>query len=230
MPALQHIFFDLDSTLWDFERNALEALQEITMSHAIGRNQQEKNQFIHTFMQLNEELWELYRKDQITKEDMRFRRFAEALKSIGIHRPDLVPLLSSEYLERTPNKQYLVPACKEILEYLKRKYTLHIITDGFREIQHTKMKRSGIFNYFEEIITSDCAGCKKPDLRIFSYALSRTGTQAECCMMIGDNLQADVLGAKNAGWQHIFFNPKRKKHQEELTHEIFSLEELRQIL
>jgi putative hydrolase of the HAD superfamily len=230
MSVLQHVFFDLDSTLWDFEKNALEALQEITVLHNIGRNETEQKLFIHTFMQQNDKLWELYRKDLITKEDLRFRRFSVALKSIDMNRDDLIPRLSTEYLDRTPNKQHLIPNCKEILDYLKTKYTLHIITDGFREIQHIKMKRSGIFNYFKEIITSDCVGCKKPDPRMFSHALSLTGAKPEYCIMIGDNLHADILGAKNAGWQHAFFNPKRETHQEELMYEIFSLEELRQIL
>ena len=95
-----------------------------------------------------------------------------------------------------------------MLKYLSKKYKLHIITNGFHEVQHIKLQHAGLTSYFNEIITSEQMGVKKPNPKIFNYALQKANTSAEESIMIGDDLEVDVLGAEKVGIQGVFFNPK----------------------
>jgi putative hydrolase of the HAD superfamily len=113
---------------------------------------------------------------------------------------------------------------------LKAKYTLHILTNGFLETQHIKMSSSGIEIYFQEIVNSESCGFLKPDKKIFDYTLQKINAHCKDCLMVGDDLDADVIGARNAGIDHIYFNPKKEKHNESVTHEISCLSELLTIL
>jgi putative hydrolase of the HAD superfamily len=117
----------------------------------------------------------------------------------------------------------------DTLQYLHEKYHLHLITNGFEEVQITKIKVSGIGQFFREVITSEKAGALKPDPRIFRYALDATGAVLTESIYIGDNLEADIIGARKAGWPQVYFNPDGLPHQEVITHEIRSLKELQTI-
>lgn len=227
----QHIFFDLDRTLWDFETNSHETLVELIDKYKlVEKGISSPITFINEYYTINDLLWEEYRQGKIDKEHLRFERFKRALDKYEIVDRKLIEDFGNDYVYLSPLKTNLLPHTEEILDYLKSKYVLHIITNGFEEVQHIKLKNSGIDHYFSEIITSERAGYKKPDKRIFDFSVSLADTQVEKSIMIGDSLDADILGAKNAGMHQIFFNPNEEDHSEEITHEISSLKELRDLL
>ncbi len=134
------------------------------------------------------------------------------------------------YLEICPTQPHVIPHAHEILSYLKDKYTLHIITNGFDDVQHQKLYSAGIHHYFDQIITSDKSGSRKPQRSIFEYALAAAGASEECSIMIGDNLGTDIIGAREASIDQVYFNASRSKHSEPVTYEIQHLAELRNIL
>jgi putative hydrolase of the HAD superfamily len=227
----QHVFFDLDRTLWDFEINSHETLMELIDKYKLAeKGINSSNTFIEEYYKINDLLWEEYRQGIINQDILRFERFNRALLKYEITDVELIKNIGNDYVYLSPLKTNLVPHTFEILDYLKSKYDLHIITNGFEEVQHIKLSNSGIASYFSEIITSERAGYKKPDKRIFDYSLSATNSSREKSIMIGDCINADILGAKNAGIRQIYFNPNQNSHQEDITHEINSLIELKEIL
>lgn len=225
------IFFDLDHTLWDFNTNSQEALSEIVSKHQLlNKGIPSLQHFLREYFAINEKLWEDYRKNIISKETLRDDRFHQALKKFDIDDFELASSISDDYVKSAPYKTNLFPDTIEVLEYLNEKYSLHIITNGFEETQHLKLKNSKIDHYFDHVITSERSGFKKPDERMFHFSLRHTNARSETSIMIGDSLEADVLGAKNAGMHQVYFNPEEKKHEEELTHEVKGLKELIGIL
>lgn len=227
----QHVFFDLDRTLWDFETNSHETLIELIDKYKlIEKGISSPTTFINEYYVINDVLWEEYRQGKIDKELLRFERFKRALDKYEIFDRKLIEDFGNDYVYLSPLKTNLLPHTEEILDYLRSKYVLHIITNGFEEVQHIKLKNSGIDHYFSEIITSERAGYKKPDKRIFDFSVSLADTHVEKSIMIGDSLDADILGAKNAGMHQVFFNPNKEEHSEDITHEISSLKELKKLL
>ncbi len=227
----QHVFFDLDRTLWDFETNSHETLIELIDKYKlIEKGISSPTTFINEYYVINDVLWEEYRQGKIDKELLRFERFKRALDKYEIFDRKLIEDFGNDYVYLSPLKTNLLPHTEEILDYLRSKYELHIITNGFEEVQHIKLKNSGIDHYFSEIITSERAGYKKPDKRIFDFSVSLADTHVEKSIMIGDSLDADILGAKNAGIDQVFFNPNKEEHSEDITYEISSLKELKELL
>ena len=225
------IFFDLDHTLWDFNANSREALTEISLKYQFtDKGIPSLQHFLDEYFAINERMWEEYRKNVISKEVLRYDRFYEALKKFDIDDRELARAIGNDYTGSAPYKTNLFPHTFEVLDYLKGKYTLHIITNGFEETQHLKLKNSKIDHYFSDVITSERSGYKKPDERMFHFSLNTTNAKAESSLMIGDSLEADVLGAKNVGMRQVYFNPEQKEHSEELTHEVKNLKELFEIL
>ena len=236
MPLLlkknyHHIFFDLDRTLWDFDRNSRETLQEIFHSQeleSIGVSSFDT--FYKTYYDINAYYWENYRLGDIDKETLRYIRFYDTLSRFGIDDKERAISIGNDYVNHSPRKTSLLPNAIETLEYLNGKYTLHIITNGFEEVQHIKMHSSGIAHFFEHIITSERAGHKKPTPEIFRYALKLAGAKRKESIMIGDHLEIDCVGARQTGIDSVFFNPGRVAHGEKITYEIASLEELKGFL
>ena len=231
MHKYKYIFFDLDHTLWDFDKNSLETLQELyveVISKKV-RNCSFEN-FFRLYKEKNEAGWKQYREGKVTMEILRVSRFHDTLMNFGVDDHYLANALAIEYLKRSPEKRNLLPFATEVLEYLYQKYPLFIITNGFQQVQLTKLKNSGIERYFKEIITSEKANSLKPSADIFKYALNKAGAVPEESIFIGDSLEVDVIGAKNAGWHQVYFNPKMLIHDEVVTHEISCLSELKSIL
>lgn len=204
----KHLFFDLDNTLWDFDRNAFETFNEIYQSFLL---EQKKIPSIDAFIQVytvhNTRLWNLYRDSFISKEELRDTRFLLTLKEFGIDDQKLADKISEEYIFHSPRKGYLYPGTIETLEQLKNHFQLHIITNGFEEIQHIKLEFAGLTKYFDNVFTSEQAESKKPDAGIFKYALKQAGASAEESLMIGDDLEVDIIGAKAVGMDTIYFDP-----------------------
>ena len=227
----ENIFFDLDHTLWDLETNSRETLTELIIEHKlleIGVNS--PDDFIRAYHRINDRMWDEYRKGLIDKEKLRYARFLEAMQIFGINDKELAEQFGADYVKRGPLKKNLFPHTIEVLSYLQNKYSLHIITNGFEEVQHIKLTHSGLSPFFKHIITSEAAGYKKPDIRIFDYALGTTKASATSSLMIGDNMETDIVGARDSGINQVFFNPNEIKHDEKITHEITSLNQLFEIL
>jgi putative hydrolase of the HAD superfamily len=231
LKTYQHLFFDLDHTLWDFEKNADETLRTLFEQHNLARHGTfTVDQFIRVYSDINHALWRLYQSNKITQQQLRSVRFVRTLAKLGVAEADVPEGISAQFTDILPQKSAVFPFTHEVLTYLKPKYRLHLITNGFRDIQHIKLASSKLTGYFEETITSECSGYLKPDPRIFAHALERTGATPETSLMIGDNLECDVLGAYNAGIDQVYFNPDKRRHFATITHEISCLSELKSFL
>lgn len=224
------IFFDLDHTLWDYECNARETLQELHAAHSLQERGVAFEEFHRHFKEINFRLWQLYDRGQISNEVIRHHRFRRVLEQFGISDDKLSDDLAHEYFYSCPKKANLVPHAKEVLEYLSAHYALTVITNGFDEIQSVKLMAGNITHYFDHVITSQKAGFKKPSREIFDYALSVNNLRCHEVIMIGDNLLTDIAGARNASIDTVFYNPAALEHAEEVKHEIRCLSELQKIL
>lgn len=231
MSAYRHIFFDLDRTLWDFDTNSREALLELIAAFRLKeRGIEDQHGFIAAYQKINAHYWSLYRNQNIDKATLRWIRFDRTLQMYGIDDRDLAHELAARYIAVSPLKTGLLPGAIDTLDHLAGRYRLHIITNGFEEVQHLKLNRSGLEPYFDVVVTSERAGCKKPRREIFEHAVSASSAKVEESLMIGDDLETDIRGAQNAGMDHVYFNPKSERHDVSVTHEIRALEELRKLL
>lgn len=227
----KHIFFDLDRTLWDFDAAAEVAFERIYEKYDLkSRGIPSAHEFHEVYHPLNEELWVLYRADKITKDELNRTRFMKPLEHYGIHDVELADHLSEDYVYWSPRIVRLVPGTLELLDYLKPKYHLHLITNGFQEVQHTKLNGSGLEPYFETLTVSEEVGVKKPNPEIFHYALRKAGAIAEESIMIGDEMAVDIDGARAAGMDTVMFNPKREIIEGNRTFEVNDLREIMEIL
>jgi YjjG family noncanonical pyrimidine nucleotidase len=198
------VFFDLDHTLWDFEKNSALAFEKVFKMQDL---KVDMNEFLHFYVPINREYWERYRKDEISQKQLRFGRLKDTFDLIEYAvSDDMIDLLSVEYIHYLPKYNHLFDGTIEILDYLKPKYNLHIITNGFAEIQGNKLDNSYISHYFKTMTNSEMAGVKKPNQKIFEYALNLAEAKKENSIMIGDCIEADVQGALDAGLDAIFFN------------------------
>jgi putative hydrolase of the HAD superfamily len=231
MNTYKTVFFDLDHTLWDFDMNCAETLQELYELYELEQFGFSVPDFQQTYRHINDAMWAGFHRNEVTKEELRNERFPRTFQLLGIEKHKVPTRLDTHFIELCPTKPHVHHNAFEILEYLKMKgYGLHIITNGFSETQHVKMKHSGLEKFFETLIHIDHTGYKKPEPQIFEYALSSTNSCAEKSIMIGDDLFADVLGAKNMGFGNVFYNPHKKPHNEEIQFEIHNLIELKTIL
>ena len=226
----KNIYFDLDNTLWDFESNAIEAFREIFDRHQLWDRIPNFDEFISTFAFYNEQLWKKYRQGQIKKGPLRIERFLLTLNKLKISDISLSEVISNAYLELMPQKSNLMKHAHEVLDYLKSKYNLFILTNGFHETQNAKLINSGIKQCFSGMITSENARCSKPDRKIFEYALKSFNARKSESVMIGDDLHVDIAGAKNFGMDQIFLNRKMISHDIKTTYEINELKDLLLIL
>src|SRR5690349_3135370 len=224
------IFFDLDHTLWDYEGNARETLQELHAYYKLHDLAIAFDDFHQRFKQINFELWQQYDRGLIDNEVIRTQRFRKVLSHFSVSDEELNAALSHEYLYGCPKKSNLVPYAKEVLDYLSRHYKLTVVTNGFDEIQAVKLLSGNITHYFDHVITSQKAGYKKPAREIFDYALSMNSLACHEVIMIGDNLLTDIAGANNAGIDTVFYNLDAVEHSEKVSHEIRCLSELQTIL
>ncbi|GAB3541645.1 YjjG family noncanonical pyrimidine nucleotidase [Spirosoma fluminis] len=227
----KHIFFDLDHTLWDFDRNSAECIAEIFETFRltdVGVTSAEE--FSRHFITINRKLWADYDKNLITHSYIRENRFPMVFKSLGVDEGSIHTDMNAEYLRLLPRKPHLLESAREILDYLKDRYTMHIITNGFAEIQAVKMDSAEIAHYFTLVVTSENANAKKPDPLVFEYALSAAGARVTDSLMIGDNYEADILGAKGVGLDTVFYNPAGALVDDQPTYDIRHWKELMAIL
>ena len=199
---IKHIFFDLDHTLWDFETNSSKTFALIFERNELDLN---FNDFIEVYKPINHKYWKLFREDKVSKKELRYFRLKEAFDAIRFEASDeVIHTLSKDYITFLSQHNALFDNAIEVLEYLGDRYNLHIITNGFEEVQYKKMHNSKLLPFFDKIITSEKVGVKKPNPKIFEYAMEISGALSNESIMIGDNFEADILGAINAGMQAIF--------------------------
>ena len=232
MTKYQHIFFDLDNTLWDFVRSSILAFDKIyEIFNLINYGIPSAKDFHTTYFDHNNKLWDLYRKGEIDKDFLKIERFRLPLKDYGIVDEKLSIDLGESYTDYAARLVALVPNTMEVLNYLKEKnYKIHLITNGFLEVQSIKMKASGLDKMIDSSFVSEEVGFKKPDHRIFFHAMNEVGGNIENSVMIGDDLSVDIIPAKEIGMKHIYFNRKKISHNEMLDYEIFDLIEICKIL
>lgn len=204
MQNIQHVFFDLDHTLWDFEKNSDLTFQKVFKINTLAVD---LPSFLEVYKPLNFKFWKLYREEKVTKSELRYGRLKNTFDALNFTISDaLIDVISDQYIEYLADFNHLLDGAIEILDYLNQKYTLHIITNGFEEIQTKKMINSKIYHYFDKVITSESVGVKKPNSKVFNHALEITNAQKEHAIMIGDNIEADINGALKVGMKAIHCN------------------------
>lgn len=229
----KHLFFDLDHTLWDHNTNSKIGLEEIYQKFNLqDLGILSSSKFYLKFNEINHQLWDKYETGKISQPELRHTRFRLIFSQLGIDNHSVCDEISDTYISISSKKHHLLPNAQETLEYLFPKYPMHIITNGFDEIQSIKMDAGKISHFFQEVITSQNSGYKKPDSRIFEYALKKIKATPQECLMIGDSFQSDIVGATRAGIDAVFFNPDQRNQDISIKpkYEIQDLRELKEIL
>ena len=221
------VFFDLDHTLWDFDKNS-----ELTFETIFNEKHPaiETKVFIEKYVPINQECWKLYQYDKITHEELRYNRLKYSFDALDYSISDEeIDAIANDYIRFLPENNHLFDGTFEVLDYLNQKYNLHIITNGFAEVQYKKIHNSNIGSYFQTVTNSEMAGVKKPNPIIFDYALDLAKAKKENSIMIGDSLDADVQGALDAGLDAIFFNESKIQVEQQIK-QINHLLELKKYL
>jgi len=231
MKTYKHIFFDLDRTIWDFDASADATFNFMFQKYKLSDKGVPSLEIFREHYEIhNDLLWSLYRKGKILKEVLNFKRFEMTLADFGITDKRIFIGMSEDYVNVNPDKAFLFPGAIETLEYLAPKYPLHLITNGFQEVQEQKFRIARLDRYFKSVTTSEEAGIKKPEPEIFHFALDKAKGIASDSIIIGDDLVVDIVGGRDVGLDQVFFNPEGIKHEEEVTFEIKCLTELKEIL
>ncbi len=227
----KHLFFDLDHTLWDFDANAKATLLDLFASHNLNdKVPAQFEDFYKRYLYHNEILWAKYHNGQITADELKWKRMWRTLLDFKIGDEPLAKELSAGFMELLPAKKNVFPHTFEILDYLLAKnYTLHLITNGFEKTQWSKLNNSNMGKYFTHVITSEASNSLKPNKEIFDFALQQAGAALPQSIMLGDNLEADIQGAMNAGMDTVFVNHINASTNLQPTYTINHLKELENI-
>lgn len=214
MPIIRkydHLFFDLDNTLWDYDINARLALSQAITNLNLIEQVSDFSLFFGFFEQTNNSLWEAYRKQEIRQSELVLKRFRITIDHFGLTgvSPENI---NDQYLQLMPGYNRLVDGAIETLDYLKGEgYCLHIITNGLSAVQNEKVKKSGLAPYFNKVFTSEDINAPKPDQRIFRYALMNCNARKNRSMIIGDTWETDIVGAREMGIDHVLFIKNKEK-------------------
>ena len=211
MQRYKNLFIDLDDTIYDFSSASREAFMETYELLHYDRFFDSFNHYYSIYEPYNLELWHIYGEGKITKEELNKRRYSYPLEVVGIKDQELADTFCREALGRIPTKNRLIDGAIELLEYLRPKYNMYILSNGFKELQSHKMRTAGIDKYFDALILSEDIGVNKPNRELYEYALEKTGSKLEESIMIGDMFETDIVGAANIGMKQIYFNPKKKE-------------------
>jgi putative hydrolase of the HAD superfamily len=223
---IKHVFFDLDRTLWDYETNCRAALKDIYTLQVEGVLPCGFESFYNTFQHENHKLWAMFSTNRVTKEQLRRDRFKLTFLKLGLNDEVLPEQVEASFLQEMPARNTLFPGAHEVLMTLSQHYELHILTNGFDEVQEHKLSRAGIRDFFRHVITSDLAGARKPSAEMFDFALRQTGAGRHNSLMIGDDPFVDIEGAKKSGIRGILYNTSGISHSFNDLHEVGSLHEI----
>ena len=226
MKKIKNIFFDLDHTLWDFDKNS-----DLTFFKILQKNniKIDVNKFLFEYHPINRKYWDMYRENRVSKSDLRFFRLSDTFNKLNYKvDDDIINKLAIDYIEHLSDFNNLIPDTFLVLEELKLKYNMHIITNGFKEVQRRKLEKSKLIHYFKTVTISEDVGVKKPDKLIFEHAIFSAKAKIENSIMIGDNYHADILGASALGMRAIYFN--FHKTDEQRRENVIVIENLKEIL
>ena len=226
MNKYRHLLFDLDHTLWDFNRNSRAALDELFSKLNLSDYFIDFEDFLNKYHKINAILWDQYGKGKVTKSYVKYERFIRCLRNAGCMNDELGKSMAEEYVRISPCKTYLVDGAMEVLEALAGKYRMYIITNGFIEVQYKKIKFSGLSPYFSQVFISEEIGYQKPEAGFFQFVFQNDGIRPDESLVIGDNLHTDIAGAKEYGIDTVFFNPDFEKDFIGATYEINRMPEL----
>lgn len=230
MKQYKHLFFDLDRTLWDFDRNSRESLKDIIDHFSLQTVVPDVEGFVDKYHKYNDRVWNYFKNRTITKSKLRQERFRLLMLDYGVSNPQLIEGISDYYIDTTPDRPHLIEGAMELLEYLKPNYQMSIISNGFYEVQERKLKGAKIDSFFSRIITSDRVKTAKPDMKIFQVALSSCNAKKKESLMIGDDAVNDVFGAKMFGMDQAYFNKEEHRLKFEPSYWVSHLLELKEIL
>ncbi|WEK36642.1 MAG: YjjG family noncanonical pyrimidine nucleotidase [Candidatus Pseudobacter hemicellulosilyticus] len=227
----QHLFFDLDHTLWDFEANSRQTLESMYQTFSLeSKGVYDFTLFHKNYLVHNDKLWERYRNGYIKAEELRWKRMWLSLLDFKIGDEQLARAMGQEFVDLLPSRNILFPYTLEILGYLQQKgYRMHLITNGFEKTQYSKIANSGIQSYFTEVITSEGSNSLKPHKEIFEYAFKKTNALPEKSIMIGDSVEADIQGGINAGMDQVYVNHLNLPAAVQPTYTVYHLKELEQL-
>lgn len=231
MQKYKNLFIDLDDTLWDIHYNSKECLKEIYDDYGYKEYYESFDDYYNVYMPSNHHLWGLYREGKINKDELIVERFLVPVREFGLDDTEYAIKLSDDFLERTTLRTKLVDGAMDLLEYLRPNYKMHILSNGFREVQYKKIENSGLSPYFDKIILSDEIGVNKPHVDFFNHALKITNSHPAETLMIGDSWDADILGAYNSNIHQLWYNPEEfQPNGFKPTYSVKSLEEIKEIL
>ena len=225
-----NLFFDLDHTLWDFDANAEETLRELYHLYQIRYlSHRSEQDFLDIYVRNNDELWRLYRQNKVTKAVLRSKRFVDTFREMEVDEDKIPHNIWEKYLEICPTKTILIDGARELLDYLTGKYDLHLITNGFAEVQRRKLKNADLAKYFKTLTISEEVGQQKPHPLVFETALKNAGATEKTSHYVGDSLEADVKGAINSGWKAYWYTQDASGFSHEDCTPISHLSELKDI-
>ena len=212
MKTIKNIFFDLDLTLWDFDKNS-----DLTFFKILNKNNIsiDITNFLNFYHPINKKYWDMYRINKVSKADLRYNRLSETFKKLNYKINDeVINQLAIDYIEHLSDFNHLIPDTLNVLDFLKSKYKMHIITNGFKEVQKRKLEKSNLIHYFDTVTISEDVGEKKPHKLIFNHALKVANANVENSIMIGDNFNADILGALGVGMKAIYYDFHKTNEKE----------------
>ena len=212
MKLIDNIFFDLDHTLWDFDKNS-----DLTFFKILKKNNISVDvaNFLNFYHPINKKYWDMYRINKVSKADLRYNRLSETFKKLNYKINDeVINQLAIDYIDHLSDFNHLIPDTLNVLDFLKSKYKMHIITNGFKEVQKRKLEKSNLIHYFDTVTISEDVGEKKPHKLIFNHALKVANANAENSIMIGDNFNADILGALGVGMKAIYYDFHKTNEKE----------------
>jgi len=208
MKRYRCFLFDLDRTLWDFETNAHDTVIELLSDFHLINRIDNVEKFYQRYTTHNLRLWELYEKGELAQEVLRTLRFEITLSDFGIVDHQLAKSFGAAYLDLLPQKTALMPHAREVLEHFSMKgCPMAIISNGFKQVQYTKLERSGIRHFFQYVIISEEVGVHKPHPEIFRSAVTMLQIDKKECLMVGDDFSKDIEGAQVFGIDQFFYNP-----------------------
>lgn len=226
----KHIIFDLDDTIWDYQRNSNETLNELHLSFNINQHGVNSDSFKNTFREVNNQLWEDFDKGVISRDVIRKQRFPKIFDKLSLDLNGVAMQMQDSFMQICSAKPSLVAGAQKVLDRFKSKYDFHILSNGFDEIQFLKLKAAGVEHYFDKVITSGRAGFRKPEPEIFEFTLNEIGAKPEECVMIGDNPLSDIEGAHRYGIDQVYYNVHNKECAISPTYTIYDFNELVHIL
>lgn len=228
--AIGHLFFDLDHTIWDYDRNSVEALNRLYAEFALEElGLAPKERFLAAFKQANLVVWDLFDENRVNSNSLRHKRLELVFESFNLPARQIEGFHEG-YYRYCGSGMHLIEGASDLLDKLSARYTLHIITNGFNDSQHHKLRNTGLDGYFKTVTTSESAQSKKPDAAFFDFALTRAGASKHNSLVIGDGLRTDVAGALNYGLPVIWFNPEGKETELKPNAEVRYLVEIGRVL